>query len=63
MSRRERAARVGLAAVGTATVISLLHGSFLTVSMLWEIALWIGVFATLSLLDEFFKRRRRARRL
>jgi hypothetical protein len=49
--------------VGTATVISLLHGSFLTVSMLWEIALWIGVFATLSLLDEFFKRRRRARRL
>jgi hypothetical protein len=42
---------------------SLLHGSLLTVSMLWEIAFWIAVFAVLSLLDDFVKRRRTVRRL
>ena len=63
MSRRERAVRVSLAAVGTAIIISLLRGSFWTVSMLWEIAFWIAVFAALSLFDDFFTHRRRAKRL
>jgi hypothetical protein len=63
MSRREQATRVVLAGVGTATVVSLIRGSFWTVSMLWEIAFWIVLFAGLSVIDDFYKRRRTAKGL
>jgi hypothetical protein len=61
MSRRERATRVVVAGVGMGLVISLIRGSFGTVSMLWEIALWLAFFAVLSPLDSFLQRRRRAK--
>ena len=61
MSRRERATRVVVAGVGTGLVISLLRGSLWTVSMLWEIAFWIALFAVLSPLDSFLQRRRKAK--
>jgi hypothetical protein len=63
MSRLERATRIVLAAVGTGIVISLLHGTFWSLSMVWEIALWIVVFAVLSLLNDFLQRRRNAKRV
>ena len=63
MSRRERAVRLGLAAVGTAIVISFVRGSFWTSSMLWEIAVWVALFAAVFLLDDFIKRKRRTKRL
>lgn len=63
MSVRERATRVVLAAVGTGIVISLLHGTFWSLSMVWEIILWIVLFAVLSLLNDFLQHGRRANRV
>jgi hypothetical protein len=63
MSHLERATRIVLAAVGTGMVISLLHGTFWSLSMVWEIALWIVLFAVLSLLNDFLQRRRNAKRV
>jgi hypothetical protein len=63
MSHVERATRIVLAAVGTGMVIALLRGTFWSLSMVWEIALWIVLFAVLSLLNDFLQRRRNAKRV
>jgi hypothetical protein len=63
MSHAERATRIVLAAVGTGIVISLLRGTFWSLSMVWEITLWIVLFAVLSRLNDFLQRRRNEKRV